>query len=99
MAQLYRVIPLELSGNRLTVATAEPQKIQIADELRTFLGFDIQNVVATEQEIQKAIDKYYSAENESVESIVESLENDAELAAQAAAIGKEAGPSPGATKN
>ena len=89
MAQLYRVIPIELSGNRLTVATAEPQKIQIADELRTFLGFDIQNVVATEQEIQKAIDKYYSAENESVESIVESLENDAELAAQAAAIGKE----------
>ena len=89
MAQLYRVIPIELTGDRLTVATAEPQKIQIADELRTFLGFDIQNVVATEQEIQKAIDKYYTAENESVESIVEGLENDAELAAQAAAIGKE----------
>ncbi len=89
MAQLYRVIPIELSGNRLTVATAEPQKIQIADELRTFLGFDIHNCVATEQEIQKAIDKFYSAENESVESIVESLEHDAELAAQAAAIGKE----------
>ena len=89
MAQLYRVIPIELTGDRLTVATADPQKIQIADELRTFLGFDIHNVVATEQEIQKAIDKYYTAENESVESIVEGLENDAELAAQAAAIGKE----------
>ena len=89
MAQLYRVIPIELSGNRLTVATAEPQKIQIADELRTFLGFDIHNCVATEQEIQKAIDKYYSAENESVESIVESLENDKELAAQAAGLGGE----------
>ncbi len=89
MAQLYRVIPVELSGNRLTVATSEPQKIQIADELRTFLGFDIHNVVATEQEIQKAIDKFYSAENESVESIVESLENDKELAAQAAGLGGE----------
>ena len=89
MAQLYRVIPVELSGNRLTVATAEPQKIQIADELRTFLGFDIHNVVATEQEIQKAIEKFYSAENESVESIVESLENDKELAAQAAGLGGE----------
>ncbi|MFM7248788.1 MAG: GspE/PulE family protein [Planctomycetaceae bacterium] len=86
MAQLYRVIPIELSGNRLTVATAEPQKIQIADELRTFLGFDIHNVVATEQEIQKAIDKHFSADTESVESIVESLENDQELAAQAAGI-------------
>ena len=89
MAQLYRVIPIELSGNRLTVATSEPQKIQIADELRTFLGFDIHNCVATEQEIQKAIDKFYSADNESVESIVESLENDKELAAQAAGLGGE----------
>ena len=89
MAQLYRVIPIQLSGNRLTVATAEPQKIQIADELRTFLGYDIHNCVATEQEIQKAIDKFYSAENESVESIVESLENDKELAAQAAGLGGE----------
>ena len=89
MAQLYRVIPVELSGNRLTVATSEPQKIQIADELRTFLGFDIHNVVATEQEIQKAIEKFYSADNESVESIVESLENDKELAAQAAGLGGE----------
>ncbi|NBW85987.1 MAG: pilus assembly protein PilB, partial [Planctomycetia bacterium] len=41
MAQLYRVVPLELSGNRLTVASADPQKIQIADELRTLLGHDI----------------------------------------------------------
>ena len=89
MAQLYRVIPIELAGNRLTVATSEPQKIQIADELRTFLGFDIHNCVATEQEIQKAIDKFYSADNESVESIVESLENDKELAAQAAGLGGE----------
>ena len=89
MAQLYRVIPLELSGERLTVATAEPQKIQVADELRTFLGFDIHNCVATEAEIQKAIEKYYSADNESVESLVESLEADTDLAAAAAAAGKD----------
>ena len=59
MAQLYRVVPLELSGNRLTVASAEPQKIQIADELRTFLGYDIHVCVATEPEIQKTIEKLY----------------------------------------
>jgi len=89
MAQLYRVIPLSLENNRLTVATSEPQKIQIADELRTFLGYDIVNCVATEPEIQKAIDKYYSADTESVESIVESMEADSELAIAAAAATKE----------
>jgi len=89
MAQLYRVIPLELAGERLTVATAEPQKLQVADELRTFLGYDIHNCVATESEITKAIEKYYSSDTESVESLVESLEADSDLAAQAAAAGKE----------
>ena len=89
MAQLYRVVPLALDGNQLTVASAEPQKIQIADELRSLLGYDIHICVATESEIQKAIEKSYSSESESVESLVENLEQDSELAAAAAAAGRE----------
>ena len=85
MAQLYRVVPLELSGSRLTIASAEPQKIQVADELRTLLGYDITVCVATEQEIHKAIARFYSSETESVESLVQDLEADDELAAAAAA--------------
>jgi type IV pilus assembly protein PilB len=89
MAQLYRVIPLALEGTKLTIASAEPQKMQIADELRAFLGYDIHIVVATEPEIQKTIEKFYSADTESVESLVDDLEHDTALAAQAAAFGKE----------
>jgi type IV pilus assembly protein PilB len=89
MAQLYRVIPLALDGNRLTIASAEPQKIQVADELRTFLGYDIHVCVATEPEITKVIEKAYSSESESVESLVEDLEKDDELAAAAAAAGRD----------
>jgi len=85
MAQLYRVVPLELQGNRLTIVTAEPQKIQVADELRVLLGYDIKIVVTTEPEIQKAIEKYYSSKNDTVESIVERLEGDKELEAAAEA--------------
>jgi type IV pilus assembly protein PilB len=85
MAQLYRVIPLAFDGAKLTIASAEPQKIQIADELRTLLGYDIHVCVATEPEIQKAVDKYYAEDTESVESVVESLEADEDLAAKAAA--------------
>ena len=89
MAQLYRVVPLAIDGNRLTIASAEPQKIQIADELRTFLGYDIHVCVATEPEITKVIEKLYSSESESVESLVEDLEKDDELAAAAAAAGRD----------
>ena len=89
MAQLYRVVPLSLDGNQLTIASSEPQKIQVADELRTLLGYDIHVCVATEAEIEKAIDKHYSSESDSVESLVDDLEQDDELAAAAAAAGKE----------
>jgi type IV pilus assembly protein PilB len=89
MAQLYRVVPLTLAGNTLTIASSEPQKIQIADELRTLLGFDIQVCVATEAEIQKAIEKHYSSASDSVESLVDDLEKDDALAAAAAAAGRE----------
>jgi type IV pilus assembly protein PilB len=89
MAQLYRVIPLSLDGNQLTIASWEPQKIQIADELRTLLGYDIQVYVATETDIEKAIEKHYSSDTDSVESLVDDLEQDDELAAAAAAAGKE----------
>jgi len=89
MAQLYRVVPLELSGNRLTVASADPQKIQVADELRTLLGYDIHICVATDAEITKTIEKLYAGDKQSVESLVEDLEADDELAAAAAAAGKE----------
>jgi type IV pilus assembly protein PilB len=89
MAQLYRVVPLTLEGSTLTIASSEPQKIQIADELRTLLGFDIQVCVATEAEIQKAIEKHYSSAADSVESLVDDLEQDDELAAAAAAAGRE----------
>jgi len=89
MAQLYRVVPIKLEGNQLTIASSEPQKIQIADELRTLLGYDIHVCVATEPEITKAIEKSFSSDADSVESLVEDLEQDDELAAKAAAAGRE----------
>ena len=80
IAEMYRVVPLTLEGNQLTIATADPQKIQIADELRVFLGYEIHVVVATDAEIDKAIEQFYSGEVDTVESIVEEMEEDKDLA-------------------
>ncbi len=89
MAEMYRVVPLELKDNRLTIATADPQKIQIADELRVFLGYDIGVMVATDAEIDKAIEKFYSGTIETVESIVEEMETNKDLADAAREIGND----------
>lgn len=79
MAQLYRVVPVKFDGSRLTVATCDPQNLTVQDELRTFLGIDIEMVVATEREIKSTIDRFYSPESLSVEKIIADLNADEEL--------------------
>jgi type IV pilus assembly protein PilB len=86
MAQLYRIIPVRRDGTELTVATCDPQNLSVQDELRTFLGVDIRVLVATEREVIRGLEKFYNAGGESVEKIVEQLENDKDLMKQAEAI-------------
>jgi type IV pilus assembly protein PilB len=89
MAQLYKVIPIDFKDDTLTIAMSEPQKLIVQDELRTLLGYTIKAVVATDREIQKALERYYASGSESVESIVADLEADVELAAAAEAVSGE----------
>ncbi len=83
MAQLYRVIPLSFDedSQALTLATCDPQNLSIQDELRTFLGYDIRMVIATERDLRAAITRYYDSDSESVEKLVAELANDEELKA------------------
>lgn len=86
MAQMYRVIPITLEDDTLTVATCDPQNISVQDELRTFLGKNIKLMVSSESSVNAALERYYGENQESVESIVEALEEDDDLAAAAAAL-------------
>lgn len=86
MAQLYRVIPIRLEGDSFTVATCDPQNLSIQDELRTFLGYDIKLLVATERDINTAVEKFYAEDAETFEGIVGMLEEDTDLEAAAAAL-------------
>ncbi|MEM9353599.1 MAG: ATPase, T2SS/T4P/T4SS family [Planctomycetota bacterium] len=86
MAQMYRIIPTEYDegGNTLTVAMCDPQNLSVQDELRTFLGYNVNVVVATEPAILKALERYYGENTDSVESIVSEMEDDKALAAAVA---------------
>ena len=86
MAELYRVIPVNLEDGVLTVATCDPQNLSIQDELRTFLGFTIKLLVASETDINKGVEKFYSEDADSFESIVDMLGKDDELEEAAAAL-------------
>ena len=86
MAQLYRIIPISFKDDTLTIAMCDPQKLSILDELRSFLGYNIRGVVATERDIVRALDRYYAVGGESVETLIAGMEEDEELMAAAQAI-------------
>jgi type IV pilus assembly protein PilB len=88
MAQLYRIVPLTFEDNTLTIAMCDPQKLQILDELRTFLGYEIKAMVCTEKDMLRALERYYTVGGESVETLIADMEQDNEL--NMAAIAMEA---------
>jgi type IV pilus assembly protein PilB len=87
MAQMYRIVPISFRDDVLTIAMSEPQKLQVLDELRTFLGYEVRAVVATEIDVNKTIDRFYSA-SESVEQLIDSMNEDQELAKAAELAGR-----------
>ena len=83
MAQLYRIVPVELNGDLLTIASYEPQKLHIADELKVLLGVNVKVVVvATEAEIAKFVKKNYE-EEDSILGLIEQADADVDLKAAA----------------
>jgi type IV pilus assembly protein PilB len=86
MAQIYKVIPVSFRNEILTVAMCEPQNIMVLDELRNFLGYEIRAVVTTPRDIDNALNRYYASDVESVESLINDMENDKTLKEAAAAL-------------
>lgn len=67
------LIPLAREGNRLTIAMSDPLNVFATDDLRLMTGHEISVVIASEQEIKNAIDKYYG-EKGTIEDLVKTME-------------------------
>lgn len=76
IAQMYKVIPISLEDNTLTVAISDPSNVRITDDLRLLLGYKIKAVVASEEEINKLLDRYYRGIEESVEQLLSEMKVD-----------------------
>lgn len=59
IAEHYNIVPIELHDGVLHVATHTPSDLFMVDELRRQLGVEIELIVATEAEIDKAYNNIY----------------------------------------
>ena len=100
IAQKHQVIPINRTGNVLTVAMTDPSNIFAIDDIKFMTGFKVEPVVAAETSIRNSINKYYDSAG-MVEDImkgfddkdVEALKDD-EDSVNAAELGKAAEDAP-----
>ena len=59
VATKHTVIPVNRAGSTLILATSDPSNIFALDDIKFLTGYNIQAVVAVEDAIRRAIDKYY----------------------------------------
>ena len=75
LARKHQIVPLFKIANTLTCAMFDPLNIFAIDELRNKTGFDIEAAVATEKEIKRALNEYYSAKG-GLEEIVKAIDQE-----------------------
>ena len=59
LAEKHKVIPVSVSGKKLTLAMAEPHKLQAIDEISFRTGYIIRPILALEVRLVFALENYY----------------------------------------
>jgi len=79
-ARMHQCLPVALHGSTVRIALADPLNPAVVDELNYLTGKEVQVVVADPAQIEKAINKFYGQESESVGDILKELGADADIA-------------------
>lgn len=61
-AQKFNIIPIFSLDKQVTVATNDPLDVEMVDVVTEISGMDVNLVISTESDIERAIDLYYNAE-------------------------------------
>ena len=73
IAKRYRVVPVYKNGNQLAIALSDPSDLDTIDSLNHLLKAEIEVKVATEEDIEAALNKYYGAADDSVGQMIQDI--------------------------
>jgi type IV pilus assembly protein PilB len=83
MANVYKIVPLTLKNNVLTVAIGDPHNLACLDDLRNLLSInEVQAQLAPINQIGDAITRAYAGKEESIIDLIQEIENDPSLGIQ-----------------
>ncbi|MEX0701468.1 MAG: ATPase, T2SS/T4P/T4SS family [Planctomycetales bacterium] len=75
MAEIYKIMPISLKNDVLTVAMADPQNVAALDDLRNFLGYDVKGAVSNAQDVEQAVARYYADKEDSIEELIGEMDD------------------------
>ena len=61
VAVKHTILPVNRAGSTLIIATADPSNIFALDDVKFLTGYNVEPVVAPEEAIRRAIDRYYDS--------------------------------------
>ncbi|MBO8127352.1 MAG: type IV-A pilus assembly ATPase PilB [Firmicutes bacterium] len=73
----HKVMPVEKRGDRLVVASADPFNVFAIDEIREATGLNVELLLATERDIEDAINRHYGVQDVA-ETVIQTLEDEEE---------------------
>jgi type IV pilus assembly protein PilB len=86
VAEKHSLIPFNRSGSTISVAMSDPSNIFAIDDIKFVTGYNVEVMVASEQSIRAAIERYY-VQKVSYETVMEGFdENEVGLAEEEAEI-------------
>ncbi len=76
VVEKYRVIPISKADTSLIVAMADPSNILAMDDIKFLTGLNVEAVVATEESIKAAIEKYYNTQDVDLDDVLSDFEDE-----------------------
>jgi len=74
-AEKHQVVPVNRAGSSLIVAMSDPSNIFAIDDIKFLTGYNVEVVVASEQAIREAIERYYSEKGPSYEDLISNFDD------------------------
>lgn len=73
IAKKYNVVPVYRHDNTVTVALSDPSDLDTLDSLRHLLNMEVEPRVASPDDIEEAIGRYYGARENSVDQMIQDI--------------------------
>ncbi len=92
VAKRYRVVPVHRHDNTIGVALSDPSDLDTIDSLHHLLHLDIEAKVASDEDLDAALNKYYGAADDSVGKMIQDItEGDVDLGVAAGKLEEDGG--------